>query len=458
MSMRRHEFITLVGTLACICSRSVLADSGEEARALSQETLSLITASKYSDATALAQKGLALCDDAGAFTRYCVGVFNELLGDAASAQSNYPDALPYYEKSLQARQALLGPDDRLVGITQYKVGRTQAALHRNEAAEAAFKSAAANFQKRTPVERELGATLFELARLYMASQRFDDAVIAARGALDVYISVQGPDGKTVPVMQQLLDAALISQRQQRKQENHTPTGSSLAETDARPPVGGVMSLQGAMIFYLAHGQDGTCGPNCSDWIAAEGVVEWDTFKRLFAFLERFGDRKLPIVLNVWGNGDLNVAMALGKIIRDHGLDVSVGTTAVAGCAKVTEAACFALKRSGEPLDAGIDTTFIECDVVCVLILAGGVHRTLPPGAKVIIGPTQIINRLAPNVSEERQQGLQARYGDQFRLYLTRMGLHPEIVDIISRSSQTGRSTQLSSKDWLQFGIVTGLTP
>jgi hypothetical protein len=431
--MRRRKFITLVSLLACICSRSALADSGEEARALRQQTLSLITASKFSDATALAQEGLALWDDAGAFTRYCVGVFNELLGDAARYQSNYLDALPYYEKSLQARQAQTGPDDRLVGIVQYKIGSTQAALHHNDAAEAAFNSAVANFQKRTPVERELGLTLFELAKLYMASGRFDDAVIAARRALDVYITVQGPGGKTVSVIQQFLDAA-------------------------RPPVGGVVSPEGAMIFYLAHGPEGACGPNCSEWIAAEGVVEWDTFKRLFAFMDPLGQRKVPVVLNVLGRGDLNVATTLGKIIRDHGLDVSVGKTVVAGCANATEATCFALKRSGNPLDASVDVSFVKCDIVCVLILAGGVHRTLPTDAMVIIGPTRIYDRLAPHVSEERQEGLQARYSDQYRLYLTQIGVHPEVVDIINRSSQTGRSTQLLSKDWLQFGIVTGPTP
>ena len=117
----------------------------------------------------------------------------------------------------------------------------------------------------------------------------------------------------------------------------------------RPPVGGVTSPQGAMIFYHASARDGACGPNCSEWIAAEGVVEWDTFKRLLAFMARFGDRKVPVVLNDWG-GNLNVATTLGKIIRDHGLDVTAGTTIVAECAGATEAACFALKRSGKPLD------------------------------------------------------------------------------------------------------------
>src|SRR5438477_11001694 len=83
--------------------------------------------------------------------------------------------------------------------------------------------------------------------------------------------------------------------------------SARAENEGRPATGGVASPTGAMVFYLAHGREGSCGPNCSEWIAAEGVVEWDTFKRLFAFLQHLGDRKAPVVLDVRGAGDLNVA-------------------------------------------------------------------------------------------------------------------------------------------------------
>src|SRR5580693_1173950 len=110
---------------------------------------------------------------------------------------------------------------------------------------------------------------------------------------------------------------------------------------------------------------------------------------------------------VWGEGDLKVAMSLGKIIREHGLDVSVGKTVVAECADAKDAACIALKRSGKSLDAGIDIAAVECDINCLLILAGGVHRMLPAGAKVFVGPTQVRNRFAPNVSDEQQKGLQA---------------------------------------------------
>ena len=55
---------------------------------------------------------------------------------------------------------------------------------------------------------------------------------------------------------------------------------------ARPPVGGVSSPQGAMIFYQAHGAEETYGPGCSEWIAAEGVVECATTASGSALLRR----------------------------------------------------------------------------------------------------------------------------------------------------------------------------
>jgi hypothetical protein len=225
---------------------------------------------------------------------------------------------------------------------------------------------------------------------------------------------------------------------------------------APPPVGGVASPEGAMIFYAAHGGAEACGTNCSDWIAAEGIVQWDSFKRLFAFLDRFGARKMPVVLHVWGAGDLKAAMSLGRIIREKKLDVSAGTTVVTGCAQLAEADCFTLKRGGAPLDARIDVRSVECDLVCVLVLAGGVHRTLPADAKVVIGRTYIRNRVAPSVSQDIQQGLHTYYDEQIELYLSQMGVNPQIVDIIDRDNKTGRSTQLSNNDWLKLGLVTGL--
>jgi len=228
------------------------------------------------------------------------------------------------------------------------------------------------------------------------------------------------------------------------------------QPEMRPPVGGVASPEAAMIFYAAHGGEDACGNNCSDWIAAEGIVQWDSFKRLFAALDRFGERKMPVVINTWGTGDIKAAMSLGRIMRERKLDAGAGTTVVAGCAKASDADCFALKRGGAPLDAKLDTGFVECDLICVLVLAGGVHRTLPADAKVVVGGMNIRSRVAPNVSADTRQGLTTYYDEQLVLYLSQMGVNPQIIAIMDYDSKVHRTTPLSNNDLLKLGVVTGL--
>src|SRR5689334_12748676 len=123
-------------------------------------------------------------------------------------------------------------------------------------------------------------------------------------------------------------------------------GVAFGQTVARPPIGDYGSPPDAMIFYVAHGASEACGPGCSDWIAAEGTVQWDSHKRLIAILDRQGGRKLPLVINTRGEANLSVAVSLGRILRDRGLDTMEGATLVGACAGKPDADCFALKRPG----------------------------------------------------------------------------------------------------------------
>ena len=227
-----------------------------------------------------------------------------------------------------------------------------------------------------------------------------------------------------------------------------------AQTPQRPPVGGIGSPPDAMIFYVAHGAAGACGPGCSEWIAAEGTVQWDTHKRLIAILDRQAGRKLLVVIHSWGKSDLNVATSLGRILRDRGIDTTAGKTEVEACNGKPEAECFALKRLGGPLDAKVTMPDVPCDLACVLILAGGVHRRLPPGIKVVLSGMSIHNRLAPNVSEQGRQGLTVRFGELFRIYLRDMGVETELLDIVDRNSESNRRTELPPPEWLRLRIVT----
>jgi hypothetical protein len=232
------------------------------------------------------------------------------------------------------------------------------------------------------------------------------------------------------------------------------TGLAQAQTPQRPPIGGVGSLPDAMIFYVAHGAPGACGQGCSDWIAAEGTVQWDTHKRLIAVLDRNAGHKFPIVIHAWGESNLNVAASLGRILRDRGIDTTVGDTVADSCNGKNDTECFTLKRPGGPLDARLNVTDQHCDLGCVLMLAGGVHRSLPRGTSVLLSGMSIHNRLAPNVSDERREGLTTIFGEQFRIYLRDMGVEQELLDIVDKNSLSHRQTEIPPSEWLRLRIVT----
>jgi hypothetical protein len=227
-----------------------------------------------------------------------------------------------------------------------------------------------------------------------------------------------------------------------------------AQTTPRPPVGGFGSPPDAMIFYVAHAAAGACGQGCSDWIAAEGTVQWDTHKRLIAILDREAGRKLPVVIHSWGESNLNVATSLGRILRDRGIDTTEGSTEVEACNGKSDADCFALKRPGGPFEARMNLSDTRCDLACVLMLAGGVHRSLPPGTRMILTGMVIRNRLAPNVSDEHRESLTTRFGEQFRLYLREMGVETELLDIVDRNSESRRPTELPPSEWARLRIIT----
>jgi len=209
-----------------------------------------------------------------------------------------------------------------------------------------------------------------------------------------------------------------------------------------------------MIFYVAHGAPNACGPGCSDWIAAEGAVQWDTYKRLINILDRHPGNKLPLVISARGLSNLNVAVSMGRILHERGIDTTEGITEVVSCKDKAEADCFALKRPGGPLDATLNTANTYCDIACVLMLAGGIHRTLPAGTRVIMSGTAIHNRLAPNVSDEHRESLTTIFGEQFRLYLREMGVDTELIDIVDRNNEQQRAYEVPAADWTRLHLVT----
>ena len=237
------------------------------------------------------------------------------------------------------------------------------------------------------------------------------------------------------------------------------SGEVVAQPATPPPIAEFGALPDAMIFYVAHGAPDACGPGCADWIAAEGTIQFDTFKRLIAILDRQSGRKLPVIIDVHRESKLNVAASLGRILRDRGLNTSVGRTIVAACRDKSQADCVALKRSGGALEARIDVSGFECNNGCVLMLVGGVHRSLPQNVSVVLVGTEIRNRLAPNVSAEHRAGLTTFYGDRARLYLRDMGADSTLLDMVDRNwADRKEATEVPPSAWLKLGLITADGP
>src|SRR5215470_6186414 len=104
------------------------------------------------------------------------------------------------------------------------------------------------------------------------------------------------------------------------------------------------STQMPMVFYLAKGEPDSCGPGCSEWIAAEGRIDESSAQRLRALLSRTGKRQLPIFFHSTG-GDGARAREIGRLLREREMTAGVYETLPAGCAGASEQACRALKQS-----------------------------------------------------------------------------------------------------------------
>jgi hypothetical protein len=95
-----------------------------------------------------------------------------------------------------------------------------------------------------------------------------------------------------------------------------------------------------------------------------------------------------------------------------------------------------------------------CDLACVLILAGGVHRSLPADTKVMLTGISIHNRLAPNVSKDERVGATARFDELFHIYLRDMGVDTELLDIVDRTSDVRRRIELPPSEWTRLHLIT----
>jgi hypothetical protein len=217
-------------------------------------------------------------------------------------------------------------------------------------------------------------------------------------------------------------------------------------------------------FFLAKGDANACGVGCSQWIAADGRIDPGADDRLRALLKKLGGRKLPIFFHSPG-GALPTGLAIGRLLRQHGLTAGVGWTVPAGCdpKQLIEPACDKLKRSGRDLVAVLDTGHTMCNSSCVNALVGAAVRDVGPGVglgvhsssisftlKRIDGAghvTTMPTRVAPAVERQAIEGGYVKIS----AYLSEMGISQDLL-AVARGVENSKVLRLTRDQIFAFGI------
>ena len=234
---------------------------------------------------------------------------------------------------------------------------------------------------------------------------------------------------------------------------------SATHTHRRPVTAGrTVAPLSPLSLYIATGDDDVCGPNCNEWIAAEGAFDPGSSARLKKFLVRLGDRKLPIFFDSPG-GVVAQALAIGRILREHDMTAGVARTQSAECSVLGRAACDKLKRSGKKLKADLITVRAQCNSACVYALAGAKVRQVMPGAHLGIHADKLVRiyndgrMIAPTRAQLSPRERSRIADDRRRLksYIVEMGLSGELIDAATAISHD-TIHRLSPDEVARYGI------
>jgi hypothetical protein len=241
----------------------------------------------------------------------------------------------------------------------------------------------------------------------------------------------------------------------------------------------------SMTFAIVRSSVPGCEPNCPQWIAAEGELKPGTSAQFKQFLKKLGDHRLPVIITSPG-GDVNSALAMGRLIRARKLDVAVGWTLYSGCGPTTKTCT--LPKGQHGVYRGIAATGQGyCASACPFILAGGIRRLQGAGAyigvheistqpfyerlryyetyRIVNGKKRVLSRKL--LSRKRILGkVTTKLGKPFNIkltnYLAEMGIEAKFLDLLHLASpfsihymsfDEAKSTHLVT-DFLPSAVLT----
>ncbi len=119
-----------------------------------------------------------------------------------------------------------------------------------------------------------------------------------------------------------------------------------------------------------QGPADSCAVKCHLWISASGAITADTPQDFERFAQNHDLAGATVVLDSDG-GSVHGAMALGRDIRRLGLNATVGHI-------------IDLDAAEQGIARGKYSPRADCESMCGFVLLGGVHRTVPAEARVMV--------------------------------------------------------------------------
>lgn len=189
-----------------------------------------------------------------------------------------------------------------------------------------------------------------------------------------------------------------------------------------PAASGASGANDPMHFALRQqGPAQVCGTTCRTYVVASGAITADTPTEFRNFAKNLTLKGALVVLESEG-GSVHGAIALGREIRKLGLDTTVG--------HVTD-----MKAAPGEAPRGIFDPHADCESMCSFVLLAGVHRTVPPEARVMVHQIWLGDRredpTAATYSAEDLVLVQQDIG-RLAIYTAEMGGSMDMLDLSLR--------------------------
>jgi len=205
-----------------------------------------------------------------------------------------------------------------------------------------------------------------------------------------------------------------------------------------------------LIFFVAKGGPDACGPGCSKWIAADGMIDSGAAERFRAFLEQPELRSLPVFFNSPG-GIASQSIAIGLTLRKYRMAAGVGRTFPNSCRATRPTECRRVAQSKPEQESRLVTLDARCASGCVYALLGASTRQVARYAQLGIHSPRYVAALKgseaePPISTDVVE-------DELRGYLIETGNDPGLIDFAA-SVTPDRIHWLSREEIDRYHIET----